>query len=82
MYERCEKLRPVLFRLASDATDDDAALGNTSCSARGAPGGGWAMPRAPPRGREPGRVGVGFHGVRLGKRVVARVDLKLISRRI
>lgn len=63
MYERCEKLRPVLFRLASDATDDDAALGNTSCSAQGVPGGGWAMPRAPPRGREPGRVGVGFHGV-------------------
>ncbi|XP_036081130.1 ADP-ribosylation factor-binding protein GGA2 [Rousettus aegyptiacus] len=26
VYERCEKLRPVLFRLASDATDDDAAL--------------------------------------------------------
>ena len=27
MYERCEKLRPTLFRLASDTTDDDDALG-------------------------------------------------------
>ncbi|XP_049645081.1 ADP-ribosylation factor-binding protein GGA2 isoform X2 [Suncus etruscus] len=26
VYERCEKLRPTLFRLASDTTDDDAAL--------------------------------------------------------
>jgi ADP-ribosylation factor-binding protein GGA len=28
VYERCEKLRPTLFRLASDTTDDDDALGN------------------------------------------------------
>lgn len=26
VYERCEKLRPTLFRLASDTTDDDDAL--------------------------------------------------------
>ncbi|XP_029802100.1 ADP-ribosylation factor-binding protein GGA2 isoform X6 [Suricata suricatta] len=26
VYERCEKLRPTLFRLASDTTDDDEAL--------------------------------------------------------
>ncbi|XP_023414605.1 ADP-ribosylation factor-binding protein GGA2 isoform X2 [Loxodonta africana] len=26
VYERCEKLRPTLFRLASDTTDDDNAL--------------------------------------------------------
>ncbi|XP_076997667.1 ADP-ribosylation factor-binding protein GGA2 [Tamandua tetradactyla] len=27
VYERCEKLRPTLFRLASETTDDDDALG-------------------------------------------------------
>ncbi|KAL4659020.1 ADP-ribosylation factor-binding protein GGA3-like isoform X2 [Arapaima gigas] len=27
LYERCEKMRPTLFRLASDTTDNDAALG-------------------------------------------------------
>lgn len=27
MYERCERLRPTLFRLASDTGDDDDALG-------------------------------------------------------
>ena len=32
MYERCEKLRPTLFRLASDTTDDDEALGTVSFS--------------------------------------------------
>lgn len=34
VYERCEKLRPTLFRLASDTTDDDDALGNcfSGCS--------------------------------------------------
>ncbi|XP_034543810.1 ADP-ribosylation factor-binding protein GGA2-like [Notolabrus celidotus] len=26
LYERCDRLRPSLFRLASDTTDDDAAL--------------------------------------------------------
>nr|XP_046228005.1 ADP-ribosylation factor-binding protein GGA3-like isoform X2 [Scatophagus argus] len=26
LYERCDRLRPTLFRLASDAMDDDAAL--------------------------------------------------------
>ena len=26
MYERCDRLRPSLFRLASDTMDDDAAL--------------------------------------------------------
>ncbi|XP_018605263.1 ADP-ribosylation factor-binding protein GGA3-like isoform X2 [Scleropages formosus] len=26
LYERCEKMRPILFRLASDTIDDDAAL--------------------------------------------------------
>ena len=26
LYERCDRLRPTLFRLASDTTDDDAAL--------------------------------------------------------
>lgn len=34
MYERCEKLRPTLFRLASDTTDDDEALGTVSSSRR------------------------------------------------
>lgn len=26
LYERCDRLRPSLFRLASDTMDDDAAL--------------------------------------------------------
>lgn len=26
LYERCDRLRPSLFRLASDTTDDDDAL--------------------------------------------------------
>lgn len=26
LYERCDRLRPALFRLASDTMDDDAAL--------------------------------------------------------
>lgn len=26
LYERCDRLRPTLFRLASDTTDDNAAL--------------------------------------------------------
>lgn len=26
MYERCDQLRPTLFRLASETMDDDAAL--------------------------------------------------------
>lgn len=34
MYERCEKLRPTLFRLASDTTDDDEALGTVLISRR------------------------------------------------
>uniref|UniRef100_A0A8B9PDR2 Golgi associated, gamma adaptin ear containing, ARF binding protein 2 n=1 Tax=Apteryx owenii TaxID=8824 RepID=A0A8B9PDR2_APTOW len=28
LFERCEKLRPLLFRLASETVDDDEALGN------------------------------------------------------
>ena len=32
VYERCEKLRPTLFRLAGDTIDDDDALGNGSFS--------------------------------------------------
>lgn len=27
MYQRCEKMRPTLFRLASDTEDNDEALG-------------------------------------------------------
>lgn len=27
LYQRCEKLRPTLFRLASDTEDNDEALG-------------------------------------------------------
>lgn len=26
LYERCDRMRPTLFRLASDTMDDDAAL--------------------------------------------------------
>lgn len=31
LYQRCEKMRPTLFRLASDTEDNDEALGE-SCS--------------------------------------------------
>lgn len=27
LYQRCEKMRPTLFRLASDTEDNDEALG-------------------------------------------------------
>uniref|UniRef100_A0A8C1LZB2 Golgi-associated, gamma adaptin ear containing, ARF binding protein 1 n=2 Tax=Cyprinus carpio TaxID=7962 RepID=A0A8C1LZB2_CYPCA len=30
LYQRCEKMRPTLFRLASDTEDNDEALGKTS----------------------------------------------------
>lgn len=51
MYERCERLRPTLFRLASDTGDDDDALGKLPLGpgGRGHPlylccleGDGWA----------------------------------------
>lgn len=31
LFQRCEKLRPLLFRLASETVDDDEALGNSWC---------------------------------------------------
>lgn len=30
LYQRCEKMRPTLFRLASDTEDNDEALGESS----------------------------------------------------
>ena len=30
LYQRCEKMRPTLFRLASDTEDSDEALGTVS----------------------------------------------------
>lgn len=36
VYERCEKLRPTLFRLAGDTVDDDDALGNGALLAQAA----------------------------------------------
>uniref|UniRef100_A0A8C7ZMU0 Golgi-associated, gamma adaptin ear containing, ARF binding protein 1 n=1 Tax=Oryzias sinensis TaxID=183150 RepID=A0A8C7ZMU0_9TELE len=33
LYQRCEKMRPTLFRLASDTEDNDEALGNSASSA-------------------------------------------------
>ncbi|XP_067415552.1 ADP-ribosylation factor-binding protein GGA1 isoform X2 [Emydura macquarii macquarii] len=30
LYQRCERMRPMLFRLASDTEDNDEALGSTS----------------------------------------------------
>lgn len=29
LFQRCEKLRPLLFRLASETVDDDEALGKS-----------------------------------------------------
>lgn len=29
LFQRCEKLRPLLFRLASETADDDEALGKS-----------------------------------------------------
>ena len=29
LYQRCEKMRPTLFRLASDTEDNDEALGES-----------------------------------------------------
>uniref|UniRef100_A0A8C3KEV1 Golgi associated, gamma adaptin ear containing, ARF binding protein 2 n=1 Tax=Calidris pygmaea TaxID=425635 RepID=A0A8C3KEV1_9CHAR len=31
LFQRCEKLRPLLFRLASETVDDDEALGKRQC---------------------------------------------------
>lgn len=31
LFQRCEKLRPLLFRLASETVDDDEALGESQC---------------------------------------------------
>uniref|UniRef100_A0A667GMW6 Golgi associated, gamma adaptin ear containing, ARF binding protein 1 n=1 Tax=Lynx canadensis TaxID=61383 RepID=A0A667GMW6_LYNCA len=60
LYQRCERMRPTLFRLASDTEDNDEALGlsdPTPPSGPGSDGAGWnsfqssdgAEPPAPPR---------------------------------
>uniref|UniRef100_A0A8C8WLG4 Golgi associated, gamma adaptin ear containing, ARF binding protein 1 n=1 Tax=Panthera leo TaxID=9689 RepID=A0A8C8WLG4_PANLE len=60
LYQRCERMRPTLFRLASDTEDNDEALGlsdPTPPSGPGLDGAGWnsfqssdgAEPPAPPR---------------------------------
>ncbi|XP_065742776.1 ADP-ribosylation factor-binding protein GGA1 isoform X3 [Phocoena phocoena] len=44
LYQRCERLRPTLFRLASDTEDNDEALGlsdPTPTSGPGLDGAGW-----------------------------------------
>uniref|UniRef100_A0A670XVI4 Golgi associated, gamma adaptin ear containing, ARF binding protein 1 n=1 Tax=Pseudonaja textilis TaxID=8673 RepID=A0A670XVI4_PSETE len=44
LYQRCERMRPMLFRLASDTEDNDEALGKlslTTSSVQGGDNSGW-----------------------------------------
>uniref|UniRef100_A0A8C7ACK1 Golgi associated, gamma adaptin ear containing, ARF binding protein 1 n=1 Tax=Neovison vison TaxID=452646 RepID=A0A8C7ACK1_NEOVI len=65
LYQRCERMRPTLFRLASDTEDNDEALGLSDPTPPPGPsldGAGWnsfqssdgAEPPAPPRVPNPG----------------------------
>lgn len=46
LSEHCEKLRPLLFRLASETVDNDEALGKVQQSVMPAPSCPWAPPPA------------------------------------
>ena len=51
LYQRCERMRPMLFRLASDTEDNDEALGKLICPFS-------LCPLLPPSFRERGTASV------------------------
>lgn len=49
LYQRCERMRPTLFRLASDTEDNDEALGEPQATAKMRPSPVLPPPTSRPR---------------------------------